>query len=237
MMLVAVVALAVLGAYVFMNPKNEGETDRAGVCPTDALMCPEGSSVTRSGPMCAFSACPVGESYTGTLRQQGGDFFLIIPAPAGTTEEVTYSLPVKFSRVSNVLAEFVNKDVKVTGDFSAGNTLEVNTIEPVSKADMLTGEVKVGETKYINGVRITVNKIIEDSRCPIGVMCIQAGRLVASVTLKSDTDEETLNMEAGAKATAFDSFRVSLVSSSDVKRADKPIPPDEYKLVFKVEKN
>lgn len=52
-------------------------------------------------------------------------------------------------------------------------------------------------TKEYNGVRITPLKVIEDSRCPEGAMCIWAGRLVVSVRLSSDIKIEEVSLVQG----------------------------------------
>jgi hypothetical protein len=36
--------------------KNSGESGT--VCPTDAMMCPDGTGVGRQGPNCEFAPCP-----------------------------------------------------------------------------------------------------------------------------------------------------------------------------------
>ena len=45
--------------------------------------------------------------------------------------------------------------------------------------------VKVGETVSVTGagVSVTFTALVSDSRCPVGVQCIQAGRAVISVTV------------------------------------------------------
>ena len=95
-------------------------------------------------------------------------------------------------------------------------------------------EMSVGETKEINGLRITLNEIVEDSRCPSDVQCIWAGRLVANVTLKSDTKEQTLDLASDAAPKAFDTFLVSIAGISPEKLVSAP--STSYKITFKVEK-
>ncbi|KKU49601.1 MAG: hypothetical protein UX71_C0010G0011 [Parcubacteria group bacterium GW2011_GWA1_47_10] len=97
------------------------------------------------------------------------------------------------------------------------------------------GAIGVGETKNVNGVRITLNKIVEDSRCPSDVQCIWAGRLVANVTLKSDTDEQTLDLASDAAPKTFDTFLVSIAGISPEKLVSEP--STSYKITFKVENN
>ncbi|MFA6257350.1 MAG: hypothetical protein WCT29_03545 [Candidatus Paceibacterota bacterium] len=164
---ILLVLLVIAGSYYLIFFKQaaapEPELDEPYACTMDALICPDGSAVGRTGPKCEFAACP--------------------------------NVPVEDS-----------------------------------------GDVKVGETKNVNGLNITVNKIVSDSRCPADAVCIQAGNIVANVTLKSDTDQETLNLTDGDAPKAFDSFKVSLVSSAPFPLASQPVPHENYKVTFKVEK-
>jgi hypothetical protein len=229
-------AVGALSYFVFI-PKAEGpkQAEEPNFCTMDALICPDGSGVGRSGPKCEFEACQNKESFIGKLTQQGGDYFLVVPAPEDAGLEVTYAMPLKFSRISNVLGALLNKTVKVKGAFTTGNTLEVDMIEETTPEVATTGTIGVGETKYINGVRITLNKIVEDSRCPADAVCIQAGKIVANVTLKSDTDLETVNMADTDAPRGFDTWKVSLVSSSPFPLASNPTPFSSYKVTFRVE--
>jgi hypothetical protein len=104
-------------------------------CTADALICPDGSSVGRSGPDCQFEACPNQEFFVGTLEQEASGFRLLIEAPfvespSGDTQEVTYALPLEI-RVSNVLGQLVGREVRVIGEFIRGNTLRVETLEAI----------------------------------------------------------------------------------------------------------
>jgi hypothetical protein len=98
-------------------------------CTMEALICPDGTGVGRSGPDCAFSPCPNLYSHTGKLVQDGSDFRLEMKAPSDLGGMDTYSMPVRFSRTSNALADFVGKSVVLRGSFATGNTLDVSAIE------------------------------------------------------------------------------------------------------------
>jgi hypothetical protein len=242
--IVAIIILVAAGLAVYFvgipqSVRNAVPGGEPVACTMEALVCPDGSAVGRSGPKCEFAACPNQEYFLGKMTAQGGDYFLITAAPAGTTEEVTYSLPLKFSRMSNVLGTLVGTEVRVKGKFTSGNNLLVETIESRVEKETSEGVLGVGETKFVNGVRITLNKIVEDSRCPAEVQCIWAGRLVANVTLKSDTDEETVDLPSDAREPkAFDTFLVSLVGIAPAsKTSGTPPAAGSYKLTFRVENN
>ncbi|MDO8555629.1 MAG: hypothetical protein Q7R96_00460 [Nanoarchaeota archaeon] len=54
---------------------------------------------------------------------------------------------------------------------------------PVSQSSAETSLV-IGNTQPVGGIRLSLLGVVEDSRCPIGVQCIWAGRLVANVSVQ-----------------------------------------------------
>ncbi len=75
--LVLVILLGIVGGlYVYVSKATEGviETPIAVGCTQEAKICPDGSSVGRTGPACAFAECPevpiVVESATAGLNQK-----------------------------------------------------------------------------------------------------------------------------------------------------------------------
>lgn len=216
------------GYYFYKIKKNAGNQL---VCTQEALLCPDGSYVGRNGNnQCKFNSCPNTGPYTGKLQQSGGDFRLIMESPEKTNQEVAYALPLQI-KISNVLGQIVGHGVKVFGAFGDGNTFVVDHLE---ETDITTGDIKVGETAFINGVRITLNRIVSDSRCPINAECIRAGSVVANATLKSDTDSETRDIDSGKPPAGFDSFLVSITNIKPVKTVLPAIDPQSYILTFKV---
>lgn len=225
----------VIGGYYFWQ--RDARYDGVA-CTMEALICPDGSGVGRSGPNCEFNSCPNQTFFTGELIEQGGEYRLVIPAPEGIGHEVTYTMPVEFSRISYTIATFLDKYVKISGTFTIGNTLKVETIEEMSFEEMSQGSLRVGETKFINGVKVTLNNIVEDSRCPVDVTCIQIGRVVANVSLRSDTDTETLNL-ASDRSThfLFDIYKISIARvEPTLKYSTVEHLETDYRLTFKVER-
>lgn len=221
--ILAIVLLTAVAVYRNWQKSNASPT----ICTMEALLCPDGSYVGRQGKDCAFTACS-GTSFTGKLIQTpGNDFQLIVESPDKNLQGVAYAIPLD----SISTPDFVGKKVTVSGAFIEGNIFKVSTIE--SAGDVTLGKVGVGETVFINGVLITLNSIVSDSRCQEGVQCIWAGSVVANVFLRSDTDSETVNIETGKAAIGFDSFLVSIESVSPAKTVSGPDLQD-YILTLKV---
>lgn len=237
--IVTIVVLLILGGglYTYRLSKSNGSSDEEVFCTMEALQCPDGSYVGRSGPKCEFLKCPAQTSFIGTLRQTQEGFDLIMASPENNSGmEVSYVMPISL-KVSNVVGELVGKKVEVFGSFIEGNKLNVDRLEELKESDPVVGNVSVGKTIYINGVKITLNKIIQDSRCPIDVVCVWAGNVTANVTLQSNTDKETIDIYSDKGAVAFDSYQISLEKISPSSKADTEIKPENYILTFKVRSN
>lgn len=234
--IILILVIVSLGFFTYQVLLKSGSEEQV-FCTMEALQCPDGSYVGRSGPNCEFLQCPNQSSFVGTLRQTSERFELVMQAPINNNSvEVSYVLPLEV-RVTNVLGNFVGKRVEVFGSFTTGNTLKVDRLEEFEGGDVLVGKVSLGKTVYINGVNITLNKIVEDSRCPIDAICVWAGNLTANVTLQSDTDKETVNIVSGSKEKNFDMFRITLEEVYPSVKSNVSIDEKDYLLVFKVRQN
>lgn len=233
--IIILIAGILIVVFVVQNNKNKDEVDEnVFACTMDALMCPDGSAVGRTGLECEFSSCPNLESYTGKLEQTGEGFRLVMSSPENGVE-TSYVMPLQIN-VSNSLADLININVKVVGNFEKGNNLIVKNISKLEGvlSDPTKSEISVGETKYINGVKITLNEVVQDNRCPKDVQCIEAGAITVNVTLKSDTDTETKNMASDEAPMPFDSFLISIEDINPPLLSTETPDPMGYKITFKV---
>ena len=215
----------------FSIPKTE-----PAACAQEALLCPDGSSVGRIEPQCQFSACPNQPFFIGTLRQNGNGFTLSTVAPENNgRQEVAYTLPLQI-KMNNVQGQLIGKKVKVSGAFTEGATLVVDRLEelPGSTGNPTVGKVGVGKSVFINGVLITLNKVLQDSRCPIDSQCIQAGWVTMNVTLKSDTGQETREMATYAAPIGFDSYQIFIEDVQPLPRTGTAPDANSYQVTFRV---
>lgn len=86
-----------------------------------------------------------------------------------------------------------------------------------SSADPQLGEeFELGLGEQVNldnqGLSITFNELLEDSRCPKGVTCFWAGN--AKVALQINEHEATLNSNLEPRQTTIYSYQVALISVS-----------------------
>lgn len=103
-------------------------------------------------------------------------------------------------------------------------------------------ELKIGQEANIKSERLKVKfvSVLEDSRCPKGVNCIQAGqgRVALQVTTpnkKSETVE--LSTDLPKQEREFGGYQVKLVSLNPYPKMDNPVKPAEYVLILNVSKN
>lgn len=92
--LVIACVLATWFVFDFFNTKNTNEREKGEntktECPTDAKVCPDGSSVGRTGSKCEFAACPNTPAKT----------------PTATPKEATPSTPTSPAISGTVVARY-----------------------------------------------------------------------------------------------------------------------------------
>lgn len=106
---------------------------------------------------------------------------------------------------------------------------------PVNMSTTTTFEASIGHRNGDLGIVITPLEILEDSRCPIDVQCIQAGtvRVQAEVMF----NETTHNIFILNQSQKIGAMTVTLTDVSPAPKAGVKIDEDDYVLTFKVVKN
>jgi hypothetical protein len=75
--IIAAVLLVALGAFAAVFVLKSGKPKDGMACTLEAKLCPDGSSVGRTGPFCEFAECPqpeeagVQEKYVWTFKDKG----------------------------------------------------------------------------------------------------------------------------------------------------------------------
>jgi hypothetical protein len=87
----------------------------------------------------------------------------------------------------------------------------------------------LGETGEVAGVSITPRRIVEESRCPADVNCIQAGRVVVAV----DVEGDSLDIEEG-QTREVSGVTITLSDVSPGPLSTDPIEGSEYRFTFSV---
>jgi hypothetical protein len=82
-------------------------------------------------------------------------------------------------------------------------------------------------------------RVVEDSRCPVGVTCVWEGDAIARLELRDDSGTATIDLHTHAgreQAREHGALVVRLVRLSPVPRAEKPPQPDEYVATLVVDR-
>lgn len=94
-----------------------------------------------------------------------------------------------------------------------------------------TDTLSVGEKASFTGVTVSPTRIVEDSRCPLGVMCIQAGKLTVSFNVETQKGSDSVSIDLGSKATVL-GYVISFDGAEPVKRRDQTISDSDYRITF-----
>lgn len=82
------------------------------------------------------------------------------------------------------------------------------------------GPVRLGQLASVNGPRVRADKVIEDSRCPIGTQCVWAGRLLVRATVIGGGWIKQFDLTLGLPVNVADG-RLTLVDASLPKRSNR----------------
>lgn len=92
----------------------------------------------------------------------------------------------------------------------------------------------VGRTGIVKDVSVTFNELVADYRCPVDVVCIEAGAVVAHITLSSGGMTETFNLPQDEVPKAFGKYLISIESVTPEARSTREIDPEDYKVTFRI---
>lgn len=98
--------------------------------------------------------------------------------------------------------------------------------------------IKFGKQKKFSRSKLTVKfvSVTEDSRCPQGVQCIQAGNARIKVEISNGTTKETFEMNTtlGPKGASFSGFAIYLDELLPMTKANTKIKQNDYKGKFRI---
>ena len=98
---------------------------------------------------------------------------------------------------------------------------------PAKTADLLS----IGGSSVLSGVKVTLRRVVLDSRCPKGVACIQAGSISAEIALEKAGEKRTATLALDSSLD-FAGIRVSFVSAAPYPESGIDIPDKDYRLRF-----
>lgn len=99
-------------------------------------------------------------------------------------------------------------------------------------------ELPVGVTHRVaDGPDVTFTGVVEDSRCPIDAVCVQAGwaTILLSVAYGGSRSEVRLSTREGASADTLHGHELRLISLLPPPRAAAPTPSEAYRVTLTVD--
>jgi hypothetical protein len=75
------------------------------------------------------------------------------------------------------------------------------------------GPVRLGQIATVGGPRVRADRIIEDSRCPVGFDCFQAGRLIVRTTVLGGGWSRSIDLTLGVPVHVADG-NLTLISAT-----------------------
>lgn len=111
--------------------------------------------------------------------------------------------------------------------------VSVDTDETADSKELVLG---LGEVGTALGLRITANRLLEDSRCPQDVTCVWAGTVRVETLIVSAMGTSTNAMEPGSAITT-EAEEVTFVGAEPYPlQAGEPIAPEDYRFIFRIAK-
>ena len=100
--------------------------------------------------------------------------------------------------------------------------------------------LKAGEELAVAGslVKITFARVLEDSRCPVDVVCVWEGNAVVELGIRvgmGPTFPLQLNSSLQPQAANWNQVRLTLLELQPAPRAEVPIQPEDYSVKIRVE--
>jgi len=89
----------------------------------------------------------------------------------------------------------------------------------------------LGQIAYVNGLKVRPLKVVEDSRCPIKVQCVWAGRIVVRSEISGGSWRQTRDLELG-KAQQIADGTLMLIAVSPEKAAGSATDLRAYRFTF-----
>lgn len=104
-----------------------------------------------------------------------------------------------------------------------------------TQKDTVTVEAKLNITVTPIGDRITVLSVLEDSRCPVDVQCIQAGTVRVRTKVQSGLGTSQVDFTLN-KLITTEAEEITLIDVKPVKESKNQISSSDYIFTFRVTK-
>lgn len=98
------------------------------------------------------------------------------------------------------------------------------------------GALKVGDSMTFGDLTFSLSRIVNDSRCPVGVTCVTAGNVTVELNVKTPRTQQLIQVKSASNPTLFDGYFIEVASVEPVKGLEA-LGQDQYRVVFVVSRN
>lgn len=236
--------VVLIGLFFILNPQSSFEAvpEKLG---DDTVLTPEPSDVTTETSSPATGKLKA-DTFIGKLEEVNigcfadGECYVVVNG-----KHITTLLGRKSGEVGGVvgvegfgdLENFIGSEVEVYAQDLSDGTFTLYGSEGFY-IKLLDGGIvatSLKEEASLLGLKITPLEVLEDSRCPIDVVCIQAGTVRVKTTLVSGMGTSSQIFKLGEKVTT-ESEEVTLVKVDPMPEAGKGGDGTSYLFYFQIKK-
>lgn len=152
---------------------------------------------------------------------------------------IQFTIPATPCSLGDICAQSVLKPgtypISVSNEFGTSNKLLFTVTAAMTNKTVILG---LEQTGNVEDVLITPLRIVEDSRCPMGVFCIQAGRVVVETRVATPNAVSTTSIEA-FNDQAFktnDGHEIKITEVTPLKKRGVTIADEDYRVTYQVVK-
>jgi hypothetical protein len=121
---------------------------------------------------------------------------------------------------------------------SLGATCGGHPTEPATVSLGQPFELRAGESAVVpGGLRVTFDRVVSDSRCPIDAICVWAGEAVVALTLSRGAGaavEREVRADSFSPEIAHLEYRIRAIGVAPYPRSDRKTPLEEFVATFTV---
>lgn len=118
-----------------------------------------------------------------------------------------------------------------------GKVKQMKLVDTNSVVTPTSGDLtfSVGQTKNFGDLKVTLDSVPNDSRCPVDVTCIWAGAVSIKITVVSKTETVTKTI-ASEDVARFGDYEISVLEITPAPVSNQPITQKDYKVKIHLEK-
>jgi hypothetical protein len=180
---------------------------------------------------------PTGTGITENEYKKLGNATLTNTDDAAAPQRFVYQIPLEPMLVTEIFAKGLDKDGNEVGrvSLSTKGASELGTLL-WNVAGPKESTLKVNETITSSDGKLTLKalEVTEDSRCPLDVQCIQAGKVTLKVEARVTGEAARTVSISTDKTATIDRYLVSLVKVRPDPNTDVDIKPTDYQFTISI---